>query len=290
MNAEDLLEASLLDLLYELQGADLRLILGGGYGLYRKRLHALQSGQRLIIPAGSPARSTNDLDLFLRTEVIANREQVIQLRDALDRLKYRVIETAKYYQFVREISLAGSKYEVKIDLLTRCPDPKLFPELVVDDRRVRTRGKPSVGPHAHTTNEAEAIEEAPIEIVISGARTTGEVFSDSIYVPQAYPYLMMKLFAFRDQKDKDFKEYGREHALDLYTIVAIMNEEEYASTQLLSRKYSNSPQGREAVEIVNALFASPTSLGVLRIREHRLFSSYMDVEKFLAILKSVFIL
>lgn len=41
MNPEDLLEASLLDLLYELQGADLCLILGGGYGLYRKRLYAL---------------------------------------------------------------------------------------------------------------------------------------------------------------------------------------------------------------------------------------------------------
>lgn len=290
MNPEDLLEASLLDLLCELQGTDLRLILGGGYGLYRKRLHALQSGQRLIIPAGSPARSTNDLDLFLRTEVIANREQVKQLRDALDRLKYRVIETAKYYQFVRDLSLAGSNYEVKIDILTRRPDPEIFPELVVDDRRVRTRGKPSVGLHAHTTDEAEAIEEAPIEIVISGARTTGEVFSDSIYVPQAYPYLMMKLFAFRDQKDKNFKEYGREHALDLYTIVAIMTEEEYKTTQRLSRQYCNSPQGKEAVEIVNALFASSTSLGVLRIREHRLFSSHMDVERFLAVLKSVFIL
>ena len=47
MNPQDLLEASLLDLLYELRDANLPLILAGGYGLYRKRQYVLDTGARL---------------------------------------------------------------------------------------------------------------------------------------------------------------------------------------------------------------------------------------------------
>lgn len=66
MNPADLLEASLLDILYELKDTEISLILGGGYGLHLKRLHALKkkaSGERLLLSVVSPARSTNDLDI-----------------------------------------------------------------------------------------------------------------------------------------------------------------------------------------------------------------------------------
>lgn len=98
MNPEDVLEASLLDLLFELRETDLRLILGGGYGLYQKRrmaVKAMSEGARLLIPAIPPARSTNDLDVFLHTEIIADASSSQKLREALDRLGYAVIDTAR---------------------------------------------------------------------------------------------------------------------------------------------------------------------------------------------------
>jgi hypothetical protein len=286
MNPEDLLEASLLDLLYELRDAELPLILAGGYGLYRKRQHVLQIGARLIMNWVPPARSTNDLDVFLRTEVLANSQHAKLLRDALDRLGYEVITGAEHYQFVREIMITGARHEVKIDLLTREPDPVQYPNLKYDTRRVRPR--PSVDLHAHTTKEAIAIEEDPIPVTLSGSRTTGEAYSDVIYLPQAYPYLMMKLFAFRDQHQRSWKGFGREHALDLYTLVSILTEAEYQRTLQFVADYETTASAEEAAQIVTSLFATPESLGPLRLREHQLFAPEMDVPRFLAILREIF--
>jgi hypothetical protein len=39
--------------------------------------------------------------------------------------------------------------------------------------------------------------------------------------------MMMKLFAFRDRLDDADKEFGRYHALDLYTILATTTEMEW---------------------------------------------------------------
>jgi hypothetical protein len=156
MNPEDLLEASLLDLVYELRDAQLPLILAGGYGLYRKHQYIVQTGARLIMDWIPPARSTNDLDLFLRTEVLANSHQARLLREALDRLGYRVIKGAENYQFVRKLTIAGATREVKIDLLTKEPDPAQYPNLRYDERRVRPR--PSVDLHAQYLRQLCSLE------------------------------------------------------------------------------------------------------------------------------------
>ena len=42
------LRTALLELLFELRDADLRLIIGGGYGLYLKREHVRQQGLRTL--------------------------------------------------------------------------------------------------------------------------------------------------------------------------------------------------------------------------------------------------
>ena len=289
MSPEDLLQVSLLDLLYELEGTDIRLILGGGYGLYQKRLHAIkaqQAGARLVITPVPPARSTNDLDLFLRREIIADAAQAKQLRDALDRLGYTVIEKAKFYQFVRAIAIGNATYEVKVDFLTRRPDITLYSTLRVDSRRVRL--KQSLELHAHTTDEAAAIEEMPLEITLTGMRTNGETYTASLFVPHAYPFLMMKLFAFRDQKDNSEKEFGREHAFDIFTLVSILTEEEFESAKALAAQYASLPVAIEAAAIVSTLFAEPSALGLLRLREHRFFSRTIDTERFITILSAIF--
>ncbi len=58
------LQTALLDLLYELQGTDIKLIIGGGYGIYLKSDSVRHLGVRTLLHAWPEARSTNDLDLF----------------------------------------------------------------------------------------------------------------------------------------------------------------------------------------------------------------------------------
>lgn len=62
----DALKTSLLDLHHEVDPRGIRLIVGGGYGLFLKQLH-LQSRNVLTIlsmDVWPEARATNDLDVF----------------------------------------------------------------------------------------------------------------------------------------------------------------------------------------------------------------------------------
>jgi hypothetical protein len=81
--------------------------------------------------------------------------------------------------------------------------------------------------HAHTVEEAIHIDESPVSVTISGTRSDGKPAEAQVHVPQAFTYLMMKLFAFRDRKEDEDKHLGRHHALDLYTIVAMQVESDH---------------------------------------------------------------
>ena len=109
-------------------------------------------------------------------------------------------------------------------------------------------------------------------------------------MPQAFSYALMKLFAFRDQKDDPSPRtrYGRHHALDLYAIVAMTTEPEYDFARQARVRYADNEKVREAGEIVRSDFANPESIGVLRLREHVLYDPAMDLRTFLDVLREIF--
>ena len=116
------------------------------------------------------------------------------IRDGLNRLGFEVIKGAEFYQLAKR--LGGSRY-VKVDFLGEPLGQYEDPSRVkVDSRRVKP--KPSVGLHAHRSAEAVAYDLEPIAVSLTGTRSIGE---EAVYVapiPQAFSYLMMKLFAFLD--------------------------------------------------------------------------------------------
>ena len=286
MNVLDILRSTLLDLLYELREVDLPLILGGGYGLYLKQQQAQESNAPLLLKAVPPVRSTNDLDLFLRTDVIADSTRLRPLREALDRLGFTAVPSAQNYQFARKFVADGREWDIKVDLLTKTPDQQQFPHIKMDVRRVRPQ--PSVGLHAHRTDEAVAIEEELTHLLLTGLRTTGEPYTADLYLPSTYALLMMKLFALRDQVDEQEKGFGRKHALDLYTLVAILTEPEYARTQAISLRFRETEEAREAARIVADLFATIDSSGMLRVRENEALPAHADIAEFRALLEEFF--
>ena len=223
--------------------------------------------------------------------MLADESRVKQMIEALDRLGYKVIEVAKYYQFVKKIPELTEPDGIKIDLLTRYPPQPFLDAKTVrtgDGRRVKP-GKSGLGLHAHQTDEAVAIEEELIEVTVQGKRTTGDDFRAVILLPQAFPYMMMKLFAFRDQKHMSGKKgYGRHHALDLYTIVAMMTRQEYEIAKRLGIQFGQEPTVLEAAAIVRDAFANSETMGTLRLREHPHFTQAMNVKEFLAVLSELF--
>lgn len=282
----DPLLTCLLDLLYELREQDAPLIVGGGFGLYLKRRHLEERRERTLFDELPEPRATNDIDVFLRAELLTDVASTEALVEGIRRLGYVPVATAEYFQWRRPIEVAGVTQEVKLDALVG-PLGDHRAKLQVKSPRVRPKGK-SVGFHAHQTDEALFLEEAPIAIELGGRRSTGELCTGMAYVPEAFPYLLMKLSAFADRKEDGNKDLGRHHALDAYSIVGMMTEAEYDRARALAERSRSDPHFMRVCDVVAADFASPTSMGMLRLREHRLFREEFRLDEFASVLGEIF--
>jgi hypothetical protein len=282
----DPLRTSLLDLLYELRDQNTPLTVGGGFGLFLKRMHLVDQGTRTLFAELPAPRATNDIDVYLRVDLLTDAARTGALVAAIHRLGYVPVEGAKYLQWRRAIIVGGVTQEVKLDALVG-PLGEGRKKLQVNPPRVRPKGK-SVGFHAHQADEALFIEDDPIAIELSGSLSSGGPFAATVYVPEAFPYLLMKLSAFEDRKADANKDLGRHHALDAYTIVGMMTEAEYDRARALAARSRTDPHFVRACQIVAAEFGAPTAPGTLRLREHRLFREDFRIAEFIATLGEVF--
>lgn len=282
----DPLRSCLLDLLYELRNEDVPLTVGGGFGLFLKRAHLANTRERTLFAELPEPRATNDIDVFLRADLLTDRARTEALVEAIRRLGYTPVEEAKYLQWKRAVEIGGTTQEVKIDALVG-PLGASRSKLQVHSPRVRPKGK-SVGFHAHQTEEALFIEESPVAVDLRGPRSNGEEFAATVYVPEAFPYLLMKLSAFADRKADANKDLGRHHALDAYTIVGMMTEAEYDRARSLAGASQADSHFARVCEVVATDFENPTAIGMLHLREHRLFREDFRLGEFADILREIF--
>lgn len=117
MSLLDPLRTHLLELLWELRSVGLPLTIGGGFGLYLKREYLEHIGARTLLDHLPEPRATNDLDLFIRADILVDLERTKPLAEAIGRLGYEVVDEVKYMQWRKEISIHGVLQEIKLDLL-----------------------------------------------------------------------------------------------------------------------------------------------------------------------------
>lgn len=242
-------------------GGEFPLIVGGGYGLVLRQRHlrAVRARTRRPFPA---ARSTQDIDLFLTLEMLLDLRQIQRFRAALDAMGYVPVESAKYYQFVREMEYLGQKRSLKIDLLARVPEASLERAgLKADVRRVRNRSFRML--HAHATPEALTVEQSLLPLTLSSGGQGATVF-----IPHPFSYLLLKLFALRDQLHNVEKRFGRYHAFDIFSTIAMTTRAEWEGAIALRNAYASAAPVVEAREIVAELFGSLAADGVQRLAEH----------------------
>jgi hypothetical protein len=280
------LQTTLLDLLHEAQGTDVKLIIGGGYGIYLKTDHVRQMGVRTLFQEWPEPRSTNDLDLFLRPELLIEPAKLRPLAEAITRLGYKVVTGAEKYQFVKRGPGGAEAGSIKIDILTG-PQSCFEGTLVRADAR-RARPNPSVGIHAHPVDEALTLEDGLLPISIDGKLGTGEPWHAEVFLPQPYTFLMMKLFAFRDRLDDTDKEFGRYHALDIYTILASTTEEDWGYALQLRDKHGGHPYVMEAGHLVSEHFSTLDRPGMIRLRESPYYRPELQLGEFMSALKELF--
>ena len=279
------LEKSLLDLLSKLDSTTCPIILGGGYGLYLRRTILEREGTRTLLEHWPEARSTNDLDLFLRPELLCDSTRLSSLKSALDELGYTPVKGAEHYQFRKDDPDGFIERGIKIDLLTGPSSSFDGTGLRVDERRVRPN--PSVKLHAHPTDEAitldEHLQEVKFQIDEDGASA-----NKSVYLPHPFTYFLMKLFAFRDQVDDPTKGNGSHHALDLYSIIAMMTESEWEQARQMANANADSEIGREALRIVFKMFDSLTSRGMLVMQANPYCSDQLQLPDFIELIRELF--
>ena len=284
MNNLSILRTCLLDVLWMLRDTPIPLIIGGGYGIFLKAEHVRACGLPTLLSAWPESRSTSDLDIFLRPELLIDSVKLAPLAGAIEQLGYTVIPSARKYQFVKPGP--GGIGEIKIDILTGPESRFSGTHAKADSRRVQP--SPSVGIHAHPVNEAPTLETSLISIHLSGSLSQGDSYTGDVFVPHPYTYLMMKLFAFRDRFGDESKEFGRYHALDLYSIVATTTETQWNEFPSFVEQIKSDTYARQASSIVAEYFSSLTALGILRLRESHYFRPELQLSEFIDILKETF--
>ena len=284
MNGDPLLN-QLRQFADKLAEKNISLVIGGGYGLLLKAKHIQRTGARTRLEQIPIARSTGDIDVFLTTEVIIDKNNMAAIRDALDDLGYSPVRGAEYYQFFREVTIGGVKRSLKFDFLAAPVLGERAKKVRADVRRIRPRGA-EAPMHAHTTPEALTVEEHLLAVDIGDADKHIEVF-----LPHPFSYVLLKLFALRDQIDNEAKKFGRHHAFDIYSTWAMMTEEEFAQAEQLRGSYAEVGVMPEALEIAHALFADENSPGMIRLKEHSRVENAELVETgpFLIDIRSLFL-
>jgi len=280
--AQEPLLTTLLDLDSALNSRK-KLIIAGGYGLFLKQLYVRDNPQIRTLfgeDALPNARTTEDIDLILRAEIVTDSASMKVIRSVLDQLDFTAVKAAKYTQFVRPMSLG----HVKIDLLA-APLGEFASRVPRDARRVKPR--PSVGLHASKLEEALAVDRHAILIPIQGQLSSGEPHATEVLIPQAFTYLLMKLCAYRDRMDDADKNLGQHHALDIYRIVGLLMQDEDSDVRGLIAEFAQHPVVIEARQIAATHFIAPDGIGRLRIREHPLSSTALDLDRLAGELKQL---
>ena len=208
------------------------------------------------------------------------------LADAISRLAYQAVPGAEKYQFVIPGPGGAEAGSIKIDILTG-PQSRFQGTRVKADAR-RARPNPSVGIHAHPVDEALTLEKGLLPVMLAGKLASGESWQAEVFLPHPYTFLMMKLIAFRDRLDDADKEFGRYHALDLYTILATTTEEESKYALELRDQYGDEPYVMEARRLVSKYFSALDRLGIIRLKEGPYYRPELQIDEFMSALEELF--
>lgn len=248
-------------------GGNAGLLLGGGLGLYLKQEHLRATGAKTLLPFSSmpAARTTEDIDLFLRAEVIANEAAVARYRQVLNDLGFTVVQGSEWLKFKRTVE--GS--EVLLDVMVG-PLGEHAGRIKWKSHRVHPKGLSGKdGLHAFSTKGALGIEIDPMPLTVTNTRLDGTVAACQVLIPRAFPYALMKLGALRDRINNPKKQDGRHHAMDLYRIVGLLTQEEEDASAAIARQYVDAPELAAAMATIDALLAPPQGLGRIRLLEYQ---------------------
>jgi len=119
----DPLTTHLLDFLFELERNGLKtpLTIAGGFGLFLKRRYLAERGERTLLDMHR-ARATEDIDIFVRIDLLCDMQQSQSIVDTLHRLGYspNLNLTERLWKFFKKKILYNKYYVTFDELLSAC--------------------------------------------------------------------------------------------------------------------------------------------------------------------------
>lgn len=272
----DILIESLKELAIELEKRNIPLILGGGLSLYIRTIF-LKKNRSPRYRNQIFQRSTKDIDIFLTSEMVIDSQKMEGMRDAINALGYSA--KTKYFQFQKDL---GHGKGVLIDILS--PSQKGN-----NGKNIRIKFPNVEHFHAHRNMEAQGISIGLIPIIKLGEMP----YFSNLFIISSFNYIILKLHAFRDQRDKPKVDYGRHHAYDIFVTILDMDENDWENAQAHYELQKDHNYIKSAVTIVKNYFSKDTELGIIRLQENESykrdkveFDSYMS--NFISDLKELF--
>ena len=283
----------LIDLASAFQERGIPLTLVGGFGLVLRRQWRQEQGEQTLIEAVPPARATQDFDVLLSLEVLADDEKRLLIRTALSAIGFEVEKGKEYLHFFKPKSGGEGKRDVKIDFLAP-PAPPADRKLKVKAFRVGSKNASDKSKlHGYKTPEAELLLGELLTLQLEGQGTGGDARTVQVNLPHPFSLVLMKLRAFRDEfedrkgKGEDSREFARKHVADVYTLIALLTQPE--SLELITFAKTNAQHFvvQDAKNIVLKLLNTPNADGCILLRETLSISSE-DLTTFLELLKDTF--
>lgn len=251
----------LVKLVQTCNNSDIDITICGGLGLFIRDVFLKPTrSPRYAIPI--EARTTTDIDCLTSKEMISSASHMNILSEIIkDTLGYTPI--VKFMQF--EKGFGATK--VKIDLIS--PEPQDLSKVKIQKPRIRPKGAKDI--HAFLAPEAATIHVNRRDVVVSGV---------CVKTPSSINFLILKLHAIRDRQQDEKTDLGRHHALDVFRIVAAMDQRDWFDARDFMENYGAYAHVQEAQQIVQSMFSKKTAIGCIRLREHPLFderqSLYLD--------------
>lgn len=263
----DPLVSCLAELVAELDKENLPVILGGGLSQYLRG--KFNGGRSPRYPFTVPARSTEDLDIFLSPRLIADAGKIEGLRRILAGLGYQVCPEARNFQFKKTIRVYGQPREVKVDLLAAPPAADDAARVTIKRPRIKPKGAEDI--HAYLTDESEGLELGKIPVPSALLSASLRLTNSILFIPSVFNFLILKLHAFNDRKDKADSDFGRHHAWDLFAAVAGMAEGDWTAAKAHLAAHAGRPYLKKAAGIRASDFSAKTSVGLLRLQDNEAY-------------------
>lgn len=262
----DVLIKNLLELVKCLQDEGVGVVIGGGLSYYLRQAYMVKNVPPHYSQLHFESRSTQDIDVFLGPQIIVEEQKVNVVKNVLAQLGYLPMESARFFQFQKTDEETG--FTVKIDLLAALPENQdQHGNMYINDFRIRPKACRDI--HAYLTPEAATIDSDKVEIGLSDE--SGNLIT--VAIPSAYNFLILKLHAFYDRKDRndDNSDGGRHHAFDIFATVCQMSEGDWHMAKAHYKKEAGKSYLAKACKIRKEDFCSGESLGAIRVRENKAY-------------------